>query len=425
MAIREHTALHTSGSNPFEGFHRDIRTQCLIVAGLSAVFFTIYYQLGRAFTEMPGYYDYGDIFFGLDHLEAIRGWVKYHKGTHPLILLIAIPAGWLLKLVFGSYETGMAVFGAAAGGASVASVYLALRLLSGRTAAALPASVFFGVSMSQLIMGPLADTYTLVTISLIPTYVLTLWCLRKKRVRFPLWAAAGILSFAVTITSTIQTGLCLGVVHAAAEGKKGLIKRLAAFSAVVLAAGLSLSLVQKQIIPDAELFFMPAVYEREMRFTSKIALESPGLAAREIGKNFVFYAFIGDEPRATTFKPGRLSIVYFQSPLSYRVIGGCAAALWIALFLFGLRLGVRRPDSRLFIAAAALSLAANAGIHAVYSMDELFLYTPHFAFLMLFLCLNKDSAQTRWVPAAWWLLAGLTAANNLWVVRDFLDKYAS
>jgi len=214
----------------------------------------------------------------------------------------------------------------------------------------------------------------------------------------PPWTAAGILSFAVTITSTIQTGLCLGVVHAAAQGKRGLLRRLAAFSAVVLAAGLSLSLVQKLVIRDAELFFMPGVYEHEMRYTSTVALERPALAAREIGRNFLFYAFVGDEPRATILKSGRrLKMAYFECPLSYRAIGWCAAAL---------------------------SLAANAGIHAIYGTPEIFLYTPHFAFLMLFLCLNEDSARGRWVPAVWWLLAGLTGANNLWVVRDFLDRYA-
>jgi len=63
----------TSDSNPFEGFRSDLRNQCLIAAGLSALFFTIYYQLGRAFTEILGYYDYGSIFFGVDHLDAIRG----------------------------------------------------------------------------------------------------------------------------------------------------------------------------------------------------------------------------------------------------------------------------------------------------------------------------------------------------------------
>ncbi len=390
------------------------------------VFFILYFKIGQAYRDMPGYSSNINIFFGADHVDALKGWVPNHKGIHPLVLLVVLPISWTLGQLFPTYESAMIVFAAGTGGVAIVCIFVTARMLLERTIVAAGVAVFYGVSMSQMVFGSIPDTYELSIISLVPTYILTFLCLKKRKLYLPFWIAAGVLSFGITITNSIQTALCLCVVLFALKSGIERFKKLIIFVALVGLIGLALNLVQKGFIPDAKLVFKPDVYDHEMQYTSKLLFNKPLFVVKEILKNFFLYSYIGQFPIATAFVAGvRLKLVYYKAAVDYGWLPLIAALLWIGLYLRGLYFNLRENNTdRLFAIAMLLSFGANIGLHSIYGTREIFLYTPHFSLAVLLACLSANNTRSNYVSACWWLLAILVGLNNLNVIQQMLEKFA-
>ena len=407
------------------GFLQQNATDVVVGLALFVGFWAVYFLLGQAYRAMPGYDERINIFFGADHLDALKGWVPNHKGTHPLVLLVVVPAGWILGLVFGSYTLSMIVFAATAGSSTVTLLYALIRRLTEKMPVAAASAVFFGFSMSQLVFGCIPETYQLATLSLLPSYFLTWLCLKTRKLYYRWWIAAGVATFSITITNTVQTALCLAVVLLATERSRKSIQTYIKFVAWVSLIGFLLSLLQKLLIPEARLFFSLDVYSHEMQYISNLLLDRPLRVVGEIFKTFFFYSWIGQFPIATEFEAGiRLKMVYYKASLDYGWSGVFAALFWLGLFLRGVWHGLSQPRSRMLALAIGSCVAFNMALHAVYGTRELFLYTPHFAFAVLLLCLNRSGTNSTFAVVAWWVLAILTAINNLAVVREMLNVFA-
>ncbi len=392
---------------------------------LFLVFFTVYFQIGQAYRDMPGYSRHINIFFGADHVDALKGWVPNHKGIHPLVLLVTLPISWVLSQLLPTYELAMIVFAAGTGGVAIVLIFITLRMLLGRVNVAAGVSAFYGLSMSQVVFGCIPDTYELSIISLVPTYVLTFLCLKNKKLYFPFWAVAGVMSFGITITNSIQTALCLCVVLSVVKSGGERIKKFLLFGALVGIAGLGLNLVQKGLIPEAQLVFKPDVYDHEMEYTSNLLLENPLFVAKEIGKNFFLYSYIGQFPRATKFvEDVWLKLVYYKAEVEYGWLALTAVILWLGLYLRGLLYNLRDESDRWFTIAMLLSFGANMGLHSIYGTSEIFLYTPHFSLAVLLAGVSANNTRGIVVWGGWWLLAILTGLNNLDVVQQMLEKFA-
>ncbi len=399
-------------------------SEIVTAAVLLTSFFFFYMYLVHSYRGLAGYFNHDNVLFGIDHTEALDGWVDYHKGVHPLILLISVPAGKILEWIFGSYLEGMAVFAAGAGAAAATGVFLLLRQVTGRISSATAIAVFFGVSMSQMIHGGIADTYELVILSLLPTYALTIWCLRDEKLRLPYWIGAGLCAFSITITSTLQTALCMAVVLFATRRKGSRLGPFLKMVALVTMIGTALSLLQWLLIPDAKLYYLPETFEREMRYTSMVAIERPGLVLSELFKTFFLFSWVGQMPRDTLYEAGtRVNIVYYKVGLQYGFLAWSAVLLWLGLWTRGVVRNLRDKSSRRVFLAAALCVLANIAIHSVYGTRELFLYSPHFTTAFLLLGIGPRGVSGKVVLGCWWSLVLLTAWVNLGVVRELLAAY--
>lgn len=395
------------------------------VAALLLVGFTVlYFGLARDFSAMPGYSTRNNIFFGADQVDAQDGWIDHHKGIHPLVLLIVVPATRALEIACESTLLGLHLFASATGGTLVALVFLFLQAVTGNRARSAAVAAFFGVSMSQLVFGSFADTYVLAAISSMPTWFLTLWSLRTGKAPFWWWVTVGIISFAVTMTMFVNTLVCLTIVLVRQESWKAAFRPLAGVVASVLVAGVGLSLIQKNLMPDAQVFWQPDSFSHETQYASPLIVEQPSVLVSELSRHFSLYAFVAPPPKAEKFVPQRrLKLAYFQTPLRYGLPGLIACGLWLCLLAYGIVRAGSDKGLQPLILCMAIAIAGNVVLHSCYNTRELFLYTPHFAFLILMLsAVHRDRGWL--MTTAWCTLSALTAWNNLAVHQNNMERYA-
>jgi len=228
------------------------------------------------------------------------------------------------------------------------------------------------------------------------------------------------------MTNAVQAFICLAVVMGSGVERGRRARLLVALPLVVIGMSVVLALAQKALFPQARLFFEPATYAHEFHYVAAEVLDDPGYVLGEILKSFFLLNFIGQSPEIVQFEPGRrLMMVYFGAPIRVALLPTAAAALWFGLLARGLVLGVRDRAARPVLIAAGLSVAASMALYAVYSTDELFLFTPHFTFVVLLLALGARSARGMPVIAAWWALAALAGANNLIQVWRILARFGT
>lgn len=400
--------------------------ESIVAVSLFISFALLYLRLSHDYVTMPGFADRNNIFFGADQVDAQAGWVDNHKGIHPLMLLFVVPVTQLFGTILGSYHLGLQCFAAAIGALQIVLVFGFIRMLTRQVAPAAAVAAFFGVSMSQLVYSGLADTYVLAAVSNMPTWFLTLWCLRNRKAPFAWWLAAGLLSFAVTLTMLVNTVVCYGIVLLSLQSFRRAAGRAAGMVAVILVVGAALSISQRGLMPNAKLFWESDNYSHEMQYTSPLIVDNPALACSELAKNFTLYAFVAPEPRAEKFIPDRqLRLVYFKTPMRYGWPGMIAAVLWILLTIRGVIIAARDRKLRLLTLCLGLAVAANLSLHSFYNTREIFLCTPHFAFLIVLLGVSSRGNSSQLVNLSWCALAALTAFNNLSVHQQTVQRYST
>ena len=171
---------------------------------------------------------------------------------------------------------------------------------------------------------------------------------------------------------------------------------------------------------------MPEVYDREMTYVTPLLIEKPLRVVEEIFHSFLVYPWVGQFPRVTAPDASeRVKMVYYKSQLDFGWLAALAALLWGALWVRGLWHSVRDQRTRLFTLCAGLAVLFNIGMHTIYGTREMFLYTPHFIFALLWLTLSPRSVERPWVVAAWTALVLLAGWNNLGVVREIVRTFGT
>lgn len=250
-------------SEPLQGSSKIAASDIALGLLLGIAFSCFYFSIAQDYRTFAGYTVYDNVLFGADHVDALEGWIGKHKGTHPLLPLIVVPLSNLFQSLCGSYELGLAAMSGCIGGLAVLLFYALTRMLVERIPSVLLATLF-GVSMNQMVFSGLPDTYVLVAISVMPSFMLLIHDLRHSTVSRRLWIAAGVFAFAITITTVVQMMLRLAV----ALVSRYCIKRLALTSALrigltSLALGTLLVFLQHSLYPDSQLFYDLGVYEYE------------------------------------------------------------------------------------------------------------------------------------------------------------------
>lgn len=393
-------------------------------AVLSVACFVLYLIIGSAYRSFAGYATQSNVFFGADHLDALRGWVPYHKGVHPLLPLLVVPASALLGGLLRSYGTGLTVLAAGFGALAVGLFFLLARLRVASTAVAAGAGAVFALSMSQLVFGCIPESYGPAAAGLVGTLLLTAWCLHSGRLHLPLWIGAGLVDLGITITNGVAAFICLAVVLGAGVERGRRARLLVVLPLAVVAISVVLALGQKALFPQARLFFEAAPYTHELHYASGEALDDPAYVVGEILKTFFVFDLVGQWPEVLRFEPGRhLQMVYMGAPVRAALLPAAALVLWVGLLLRGVVSAARAPSARPLALAAALWVLANMTLHAFYGTDELFLFAPHFTFAMVLLALGGREGGGRVVTVAWWSLAALVGANNLILVARMAARF--
>jgi len=397
-----------------------------VLAGilLFAGAFALYLALGLAYRTLPGYAQENNIFFGADHRDALRGWVPDHKGSHPLLLLIAVPACRLLGVLAGSYATGTIVFAALSGALAVAGLFGLVRLALGHTVTAAAVAACFGLTMTQLVFGGIPESYTLSTLSVLPGYFLLVLGVRRGMPPRAAWILAGVAALSVTLTNLLHTVACLAVALATSVPPGRRVRFFGTWLGATLGIAVVLSLLQKAVFPSADLFFMPRTFRYERYYVSAALLEHPWIVAGDLLKNFFLFDIVGTFPKVGFLECVKLELSYARTSVDYTALGWSAVACWAAIVVRAAWRLPRDAAERGLKLAACLSLAGNLVLHAIYGTDQTFLYTGHFAFLVIVLAAGMRGPRDRLPMFAWGLLAVLAGTHNLLLLVTLVRRFA-
>ncbi len=394
-----------------------------ITAALALIAFFLYKMLAQNYQTLVGFDTHNNVLFGLDQLDAMRGWVDKHKGVHPLVLLIVVPLCNVLASIAGTYANGLSLFCGLIGGATVATFYFLVRLIVERNAA-LALAAFFIVSMNQLFFASLADTYELAALSLMPSFILLILCVKRKKLYFPYWVLAGIFSFGITITSSIQTGICFCMALFYLKDRKLAFKTIVAFPVIILSLGVILSLIQVKLFPKAQKFYQPHAIHHELQYVKLDILNQPGMVMNELVKNFFIYSFVGQDPVSKRYVPGvRVKLDYYKAPLNFSWVAKAAGLLWLILFSRGILISLKEHTFRHLTITAFLCILSNLVLFSFFNIRELYLYTSIFSFITLLLMVSHNTFQHRYSLWAWWLMVVLMSINNIGVHLRIIDTY--
>jgi len=375
----------------------------LWLLGMGVVFSMFYLSIAQDYRMFAGYTKYDNVLFGADHVDALNGWIGKHKGTHPLLPLVVVPLSNLFGSICGDYESGLSLLSGCIGGFAVAMFYGLLRMVVQRPAS-VAGTLLFGFSMNQMVFSGLPDTYVLVAISIIPSFMLLLRSLNTGQLNSVLWTAAGVLAFSITITTLAQFAVCLTAALLATQGVR--LRSLTQGIGICICAigiGTALVAVQYSFYPDSQLFFQPAVYNYEMQYLTPLIVEHPGAVTDELIKSFWLFNIVGQDPLVVRHEPGlRVELIYYRAAVDYGWLEMAAVVPWLVLYIRGAIRTLQDSARRPFLLATWVCVGSHLTLHSFFSTDELFLYAPHYTFIVLLTAISPSSTKGR-LPLCGWL----------------------
>ena len=395
----------------------------ILLLSLFFCFYALYVTLGILL--LPNYaYNKFTFFFADQGDWASMEWSPYHKGSHPIILLILILFSFLkafspavdtivLAVILNSFFGASGVFFASLFFWNLTKKYLETTLLT----------LLFGLSMSQLFFSVLMESYALAGCSVITTYLLLLLSLKHHQIYLGYWILAGIFSFGVTITNFAQTLICFAVVVFIVKKKNSVVTILEYIGAIVSIC-FFLSLLQKKIFSDAHYFFVPEMLTRELTWVKTTILNHPALVIPEILKHFFLVNFVAPSPFPEEIVPGtKIILSFFGRPLDYSLLGLIGAILWLLWFIHGVyknTISLKRMKKRIFLIPVVLATLFSIALYSIFDAEEMFLFTCNFTFPVLLLAVNKSTMRTSYFKIALGSLVFFMGVNNLMIMRQII-----
>ena len=371
-------------------------------------------------TQANAYFHYNNLFFSADHLEALKGWVPFHKGVHPLILIFVVPLTKLCRFLLNDAVLAGIVVNVGFGILGCWLAFLAFWKLVGNTLDSLIYTLFFGLTGSQWIFSAVPDSYALGAVSVIFPFLLLILCIKNQKPYLPLWVLAGILSFGVTITNFGTTLICFCAAMSSLN-TKGKFLRTLMFICIVLGLVTVLNYWQLHYYPDSKLWYQPAEYSYEAQYMDFAALlESPGKIVAEVLKNFFVFNVVLGEPTIWPLKRGGMGWSFYQQFRIFPAWGIPALALWLFVLGTGMMEKASRHRRYPLFWASCLSIAWNLAIHLVYGVKEMFLYSGHFTFPLILLSIHWEAKNDWKRRIAFVLLIICLGLNNLSVLKLML-----
>ncbi|MBE9125821.1 MULTISPECIES: hypothetical protein [unclassified Coleofasciculus] len=391
--------------------------------GIFFIFYSIYLVIGILLLKNLTLSKY--VFFGADYWEwTLLKWEAYHKGSHPLILLIVVPLGYLINSLIKSTEVSGIILNSFFGALAVLLSSVFFWNLTKKYLETILLSIVFGLSMSQLVFSVVPESYTLAGCSIITTYILFLLSLQRKKLYFQYWIIIGIFSFGVTITNFIQTLICfIGVRYTLTKRK--IATNTLSYIAFVIILCFCLTLLQKKLFPLAKYFFLTSTASTQLEYVKTNLLNQPLSVIWELIKHFLLVNFWGSSPFTGVVNLGnsnRLVLGFFQQPLDYSFVGYIGLSMWIALLIIGFYKNFLTGRKSIYIVVLSSAVFYNMVLHSFFGVEEMFLYTCHFTFPVLLLAVNHSVLEKNYIKLGLILLIILMGINNLSCMAQILTN---
>lgn len=404
---------------------------------LQVLFFIGYFLLSSTLEKTQVFQEF-DVLFELDPPRAINDLAVFsgdhHRTTvHPIYVLLTNPGGSLLHWIIDSEVKAALIVNAFWGALGVSLAFIFFYCYSSQILYSLLLALFFGCSMSQVLLSSVPDTASLAICSLLFTYILFLRSLQKKILWYKWWIVAGILTFGVTITNFAQTAICFAIlIYLLQENKTSiwqLVLKYLRYGFWVLAFSVVLAGIQKLIYPSAGLFFLPNSLLNEKDFSTFLVFDHPFLVLIQEIKHFFIINFVAPFP--TTYEiPDRENLaITFSNSWNYAKVGWIALGLWVGLLAIGVLACWQTKKMRPFFLGIGLCLLFNAALHSIYGggekegVVEYFLYSGNFTFLALTFLSPLTLKNKPWIYLLLLALILLTGFNNCLVFREIIIVY--
>lgn len=418
------TKLHELNSiNPIYSQIKPNKSDIAIVVVLAFVAGFALYQITERLYPLITDYQTMDVWFHTDAPRVFDDMTKYsapHDRTsvHPLFVLLVFPIVNFVKTAFFQTPT-TAVKIVLAGVASlwVSLLFVTFRLIGCQQLDAILFSILGAISAAAMFWLAIPDVYPFAGLTIL--LGLTFIALTEHRKLSPLWyVVVSALTLSITVTNWML-GIHWTIVNH--PWKKALLITLKAWVLVVL-----LVLVQKVIFPTTNAGFIKlhSTIQGEEKY---IQIKDFAGSLRVI-QSFFFHTIVMPSVRMLNdpnLKLERLS-AQISLPGSGSIWGSLATFLWIALLCLGLwGFFSIRKHLRLRV-ALGLTLLGQLALHLMYGTDETFLYTLHFAPLLLVLAALSTLTPARSLAL---VLTGMLVVsagiNNVMQLNQAIDLFTS
>ncbi|MCP2726906.1 hypothetical protein [Limnofasciculus baicalensis] len=395
----------------------------ILLCSLTVGFYCLYLLLGLLI--IPGYgYNKFTFYFADQGDWGELDWSRYHKGSHPLRLLILAPFGLLkllsppvpkivLAIILNSFFGAVGIFLASLCFWNITQKHIPTLLWTG----------LFGLSMTQMFFSTLIESRVLGTASIIATYVLFIICLKQQKLYLGYWILAGLLSFGVTITNFSHTLICFTVLVLGLNLRNRIVRVMEYVGGIFIIAFV-LSLIQKQLF-NGKYFFIPGTVSKELEWVNITIFNQPLVVSQELIRHFFLVNFIAPSPFPDEIIPGtKIILDLFNRPMIYNTIGLISVILWLLFLAVGLYKNISsmaKPNNRYFFIALILVTISNLMFYSIFDVREMFIFTPYFSFPVVLLALNPSIMKKRYFIAGTILLVGCMGINNLIVIGQIIS----
>lgn len=366
---------------------------------------------------------FGDTWFDSD-VSAYFIWLTnrfsgLHVRTykHPLFSLILCLPVYGLNALGIELIVAMRLYMAVIAGLWLGALYLLLRLLGCRRFDAILFSAMGATSAAAMFWFVVPESYPFGSLSLIVAAILTL--LAQSRI-LPLWSyiATNIFTLSITITNWMA-GILTTIL---ANSKQKSIQLFSWTLGIVIV----LSGVQKLIFPKATFPpFIPPGKEASYLFSA----ESGGVF--RILQSSISHTIVMPQiqvlPHPRTGAP--IMLTQFSLPGSGSLWGAIAVGLWVALLALGIWALFSLKIHQKIRCFLGVLLLGQLSLHLVYTGRETFLYSLHFAPLLIGVAALSTLTRSRlWsLGLASLLLICMTINNGLQFnkARAFYQDHSS
>jgi hypothetical protein len=352
-----------------------------------------------------------------------------NRSVHPLVLITVRP---LIRFVaiFMADQWNLApiLVVAAMSGLCVLMAWIFVKRATQQHTYAFIFAIMLGSTAAHLFFGSITDTYVFGITSLIFFLLL----IQAKEKRFSVLVPAGLLVFGITVTNIAQSVIGLFL------NKFG-FWRLVRYCAVIITAGVALTVLTSALNPNRQtFFFVPGDIAFEANFVKSVH-ESPDWHPIErfkiVSRTMLLYGVAAPRPlEVIAKKPPRptIDLKTFEpstnSYASYKGLANIPLALWLTLltgsFLFFIK-GLRSSPHLPLMLGLLGSLAFNFLLHMAYG-TELFLYAPFWTYALVFFVALAfaELAGKKWFEAVLGIFVVVFMINNFWFIFTILRGLA-